>query len=321
LVVLAASGGGHIELLDQARRLIPRDDRAWVTVPGPRAETLRASGETVFTLPPFDQRNRDLRNIRRSIGLARALRPRIVLTSGAGVVLTFVAASRALGAKVVFAETMARVTSPSATGRVVNRFADSRLVQWPDLAPAYTNPHVCRPMLLPHVVPAPSTGRVGTFLSVGTHTQPFPRLLGMVEDAVARGLLPRPIVAQLGVSKTESQEIEVRPWLDRAQFQRELSGAELVIGHCGAGFVGAAISVGQRPMILPRLATHHEHVDDHQLQLLHKLAELRLVVALDERITEAEISRTAELASGRKVAAGAPEVGAVLAAELRRLAA
>jgi UDP-N-acetylglucosamine transferase subunit ALG13 len=308
-------------LLDQARDLVSHESRCWVTVPGVRADTLRAEGERVYTLPPMDQTNLDARNLRRSLGLVRMLRPRIVLTSGAGVVLAFTAAARALGAKILFAETMARVSSPSATGRIINRFASSRLVQWPDLEPRYVDPHVCRPTLLPRFVPSPVDGRSGTFISVGTHPQPFTRLLNMIDEAVRRDLLPRPIVAQIGNARLHGEGIDVRPWLDRRAFQQHLASAQVVVGHCGAGFLGAAISVGQRPIVLPRLASAGEHVDDHQIQLFDKLAELELIVPLRDGISAADVSDAGVDMGGRAVFPDGLEVRTVLAGELSRLTA
>jgi UDP-N-acetylglucosamine transferase subunit ALG13 len=305
--------------LHQVRDLVDRESRCWVTVPGVRAETLRADGERVYTLTPFDQRNLDVRNVRHSFGLTRHLRPRVVVTSGAGVVLTFTAASRVLGAKVMFAETMARVRSPSMTGRIVDHFAAARVVQWPDLVSSYRNPRICRPTLLPDVVPEPAVGRAGTFISLGTHPQPFTRLLRMIDDAAERGLLPRPIVAQLGDAHLGTPGIKLTPWLSRAEFQERLASAELVIGHCGAGFLGAAVSVGQRPLVLPRLSGLSEHVDDHQVQLFDKLAELGLIVALRDQIRASDVEQAITGQRTRRLFADVPELRDVLADELGRL--
>jgi len=52
---------------------------------------------------------------------------------------------------------------------------------------------------------------------------------------------------------------------------RKLETAEAVICHGGSGTILDAIRCGHVPIIMPRLAIHREHVDDHQLQIAERL--------------------------------------------------
>jgi beta-1,4-N-acetylglucosaminyltransferase len=56
-----------------------------------------------------------------------------IVTTGAGVAVPFAIVGRLLGVNVVYVESMARITSPSLTGRLVYPFADTFIVQWPGL--------------------------------------------------------------------------------------------------------------------------------------------------------------------------------------------
>jgi beta-1,4-N-acetylglucosaminyltransferase len=56
-----------------------------------------------------------------------------VVSTGAGVAVPFAIVGRLLGVNVVYVESMARITSPSLTGRLVYPFADTFIVQWPGL--------------------------------------------------------------------------------------------------------------------------------------------------------------------------------------------
>jgi UDP-N-acetylglucosamine:LPS N-acetylglucosamine transferase len=58
---------------------------------------------------------------------------RAIVTTGAGVAVPFAVVGRLLGINVVYIESMARVTSPSLTGRMVYLFANTFIVQWPEL--------------------------------------------------------------------------------------------------------------------------------------------------------------------------------------------
>jgi UDP-N-acetylglucosamine transferase subunit ALG13 len=265
-------------------------DRQWLTVEGPRSRSLREAGEVVHTVPTFDLDHFDVSNILRSVVLALRLRPRVVVTTGAGVVFTFAFLSRLLGAKVVFVETMARVSEPSKTGAVLSRLASLHIVQWPELAAKYPRARLCRPALLPDHVELDPTG-TGTFVSLGTHPAPFERLLNMVDEALGAGLLPEPCIVQ-GQVERRSPSINYEGAMSPADFQRTLRGSRYVIGHAGAGFVSTALAHGRRPIVLPRLSSQGEHVDDHQLQLARKLAELGLIVNAEDRLDAETLSAT-----------------------------
>jgi UDP-N-acetylglucosamine--N-acetylmuramyl-(pentapeptide) pyrophosphoryl-undecaprenol N-acetylglucosamine transferase len=285
-VHLAASGGGHLDLLRRMQPAFEDLTRTWLTTPGRGADQLRDAGERVLVLPPLDRRNRGLANLRTSLRMAFAERPRLVMTSGAGVVAAFCVAARLSGAKILFAETMARVTDSSLSGRLLSRLADTSLVQWEEMQSVHPRAVVCRPALLDGLVPNPSPLGHGTFVSVGTHHQPFDRLLRLVEDAATRGVLPRPVRAQIAASRFRSSlpDFETVPWIAPDRIRSEIRGAAIVVGHAGAGFVTSCLREGKRPLVLPRLGRHGEHVDDHQRQLVGKLSALRLLVPLEDSI-------------------------------------
>jgi UDP-N-acetylglucosamine transferase subunit ALG13 len=212
-----------------------------------------------------------------SFVLAFRLRPKVVITSGAGVVLTFSLVSWLLGARIVFVETMARVSTPSRTGAVLARLATLHIVQWPELCDRFPRANLCRPVLLPRTATLVPSGS-GTFVSVGTHPSPFDRLLLMVDDGLSNGALPRPCLVQAGTSRFCSPRMEMTPTFTAEEFGTKLRDARYVVGHCGAGLITSALAAGRRPIIVARASAMSEHVDDHQNQLAVKLAALGLAV-------------------------------------------
>jgi UDP-N-acetylglucosamine--N-acetylmuramyl-(pentapeptide) pyrophosphoryl-undecaprenol N-acetylglucosamine transferase len=289
-VHLAASGGGHLELLLHLREALSGYARVWVTTPGGKAQHLVQEGERVELVPAMDRRNLNLANPLRCLRLAASERPPLVLTSGAGVVASFVAGARALGARVLFVETMARVRSPSAAGRVLSRIADDFFVQWPGLLEVYPRARLCRPLLLGDIAPAPAVdaGR-GTFVALGSHSQPFDRLLRVVDDAAARGVLPTPVHVQAGASAYASPRLTVVPWLPEDRFDTELRGARYVVCHAGASVIAQALRAGRRPLVMRRDGALGEHVDDHQAELLDELERRGLVRRIEREITAADL--------------------------------
>ena len=69
-------------------------------------------------------------NVFQSGCLVLRLRPRIVITTGAGMAVPFALLSRLIGARLIFIETAACIDKPSYTGRILGRFASQVFVQW-----------------------------------------------------------------------------------------------------------------------------------------------------------------------------------------------
>lgn len=320
-IVLAASLGGHLELLDALRPAFGDRPRLWVTSPGSRADALRAAGETVHTLPRMDRANPSPANVVAGVRLARALRPRLVVTSGAGVVLPFCLAARAGGARVVFLETMARVQDGSLTGRVLARVAQRVFVQWPELSRAYPAATVCRPVLLEDIGVIGRASGEGTFVTLGSHDQPFDRLLSLVDEATARGLLPMPVVAQVGASNGDWPALTTIPYLSPAAFADHVERASVVVTHGGAGAIATVLRSGARPLVLARRASRDEHVDDHQMQLVGKLDRLGLVVDAETGIDAAAVARTRDAQDAQATFDGLPRLADELTAQLSEVTA
>jgi UDP-N-acetylglucosamine:LPS N-acetylglucosamine transferase len=133
-VLLVASNGGHLLELMQLADLWPQERRHWVTFQTTDAMPLLAGEKTTWAHHPT---NRNPTNLIRNLGLAlRIVRSRevqAIVTTGAGVSVPFAIVGRMRGVKVVYIESMARITSPSLTGRLVYPFADTFIVQWPGL--------------------------------------------------------------------------------------------------------------------------------------------------------------------------------------------
>lgn len=257
-----------MELLLALREAWADRPHAYVTAPGPQADGIE--GPVHLVVNP--QRNPLLliRNALAAIRLALRLRPRVVVSTGANVAVPFCLAARVLGARLIFIETMARVRNGSLAGRMVYRFAEHFFVQWPELKQVYPRAELCRPVLLEHAG-KPNPAARGTFVACGTHPAPFTRLLDLVDDARRSGALPEPFLVQTHDSQLTPLEVE-----------RAVRDHEVVVCHGGSGLISLARRAGKTPLVLPRRSEHGEHVDDHQVWMVEKLAEAGIVVSLDD---------------------------------------
>jgi UDP-N-acetylglucosamine--N-acetylmuramyl-(pentapeptide) pyrophosphoryl-undecaprenol N-acetylglucosamine transferase len=290
--LFAASAGGHLDLLRAIAPDVVEDaEPVWVTSQTPRGERLRRDAAQVELLPEYGRS--PAAAVRNVLAAARTVirhRPRTVVTSGAGVVAPFCALARLAGARLVFVETMARVNSPSTTARLLSRIASRVVVQWPELAPALPRAEVCRPTLLENVPAGEPPPGSGTVVAVGTHAQPYTRLLEIVQHAIEDGLLPQPVRAQVGPANWRLAGAEATPYVGREELGQAVRSAEVVVCHGGAGIISSALEAGRKPIVVPRRAALGEHVDDHQYQLTRKLADWGLVVSVEDQITAADVA-------------------------------
>jgi UDP-N-acetylglucosamine transferase subunit ALG13 len=113
------------------------------------------------------------------------------------------------------------------------------------------------------------------FLTVGTHTSGFNRLVDAI-DVWAAGH-DEPVVAQIGSSTSEPAHCRWFRFASPAEIGRLIDEARVVVSHAGAGSLLGAIQSGRPVIAVPRRAKHGEVADDHQLELCDALRDAGLV--------------------------------------------
>jgi UDP-N-acetylglucosamine--N-acetylmuramyl-(pentapeptide) pyrophosphoryl-undecaprenol N-acetylglucosamine transferase len=294
-VHLACSRGGHLDVLVRHQEAFDGCRIVWVTQRAARAERLRRDGAQVHVLGEWHGlrglRGETLRTLWRSLGLVLRQRPRVVVTSGTGIVVPFCVMARLAGARLVFVETSARVGGASSSGRVLSRAAHDVIAQWDDMRTVYPGATIARTSVSEGLTSEPVTPGVGTFVVVGTHSQRFDRLLRMVDDAAARGVLPAPVTAQVGPSRQPMEHAETHELMTPQDMENGIRGARYVVCHAGTGTISTALRAGRRPLVMARLQRYAEHFDDHQQQIVDKLAAYDLVIPVGDEITPADLER------------------------------
>jgi UDP-N-acetylglucosamine:LPS N-acetylglucosamine transferase len=74
-------------------------------------------------------------------------RPKILITTGAGVAVPFAWAARLRGARIVYVESITRTQALSLSARLVAPIADQLYVQWPEVAEANPGTIFCGNLL------------------------------------------------------------------------------------------------------------------------------------------------------------------------------
>ncbi len=114
------------------------------------------------------------------------------------------------------------------------------------------------------------------FATVGTHHQPFSRLLDALEE------LPgdEELVVQYGPGAPPARAGASAAFLPFGEILEYVHGARIIVTHAGVGSILCAIRAGHMPVVVPRLERLGEHVDDHQGELVRRLEEEGRVIAV-----------------------------------------
>jgi UDP-N-acetylglucosamine transferase subunit ALG13 len=117
------------------------------------------------------------------------------------------------------------------------------------------------------------------FATVGTNEAPFDRLLEAL-NAIGRD---EELVVQYGSSDVRPQHasrcFEFLPFDDLTEYVRR---SRVVVMHAGVGSIAVALAAGTRPIVIPRLRRYREAVDDHQLHLARRMAEVGSVRLVED---------------------------------------
>lgn len=151
------------------------------------------------------------------------------------------------------------------------------------------------------------------FVTVGTHHQPFERLLSALgsldgaELVVQYGPAPKPA----GVARAEA-------YMPFEEMVACFRAADVVVTHAGVGSILCARREGHTPLVVPRRHDLGEHVDEHQAELTRALEARGSVVAVWDT---GELAAQVRAAPARRPAGGGeepplcPSVRAALAGE------
>jgi UDP-N-acetylglucosamine transferase subunit ALG13 len=122
------------------------------------------------------------------------------------------------------------------------------------------------------------------FVTVGTHEQPFNRLVEYVDGLKEQNIIIDDIVIQTGYSTYEPKFCE---WSKLYPYQRMLElveKADIVITHGGPSSFIMPLQVGKIPIVVPRQFQYNEHVNNHQVEFSNAVAKRQGNIIVVENI-------------------------------------
>jgi UDP-N-acetylglucosamine transferase subunit ALG13 len=132
------------------------------------------------------------------------------------------------------------------------------------------------------------------FGAVGTHTAPFDRLVRAL-DEVARAT-SEPVVVQTGASRYPLRFASGFATTGGDEFQRYMRRARIIVTH-GGDTVLEGLDLGKAVVLVPRRHSHHEHIDDHQVELAEALGRRGVVTVSEPEDLLDAISRARAVAA------------------------
>ena len=122
------------------------------------------------------------------------------------------------------------------------------------------------------------------FVTVGTHEQPFNRLIQKIDELKKDGTIQDEVIIQTGFSTYEPKHCQWSKSLPYQQMVKNVADARIVITHGGPASFVMPLQIGKTPIVVPRQHQFDEHVNDHQVDFSRNVAERMGTIILVEDI-------------------------------------
>lgn len=110
------------------------------------------------------------------------------------------------------------------------------------------------------------------FVTVGTHEQPFNRLIEYIDRLKKQGIIDDDVIMQTGYSTYEPKFCEWSKLYPYQKMVELVEKADIVITHGGPSSFIMSLQVGKVPIVVPRQLQFNEHVNNHQVEFSKAVA-------------------------------------------------
>ena len=113
------------------------------------------------------------------------------------------------------------------------------------------------------------------FVTVGTHEQPFNRLIKEIDRLAKDKEINNDFYIQTGFSDYIPQNCSWKKFLSFTQMNDMIRKSDIIITHGGPASFITPLEVGKIPIVVPREKRFNEHINNHQEEFI-KLIDKRL---------------------------------------------
>lgn len=120
---------------------------------------------------------------------------------------------------------------------------------------------------------------------LGTQNNSFERLLKKMDELIEKKIIDEKVIVQSGYTNYESNNMRIFDLIPQEELERYQEQADLIITHGGVGSIVSSIKKGKKVIAVPRLRRYHEHVNDHQKQIVEAFDKKGYIIGI-QRIDE-----------------------------------
>lgn len=124
------------------------------------------------------------------------------------------------------------------------------------------------------------------FVTVGTHEQPFDRLVKYVDQLKKDKIIEEDVVMQTGFSTYEPCCCTWSRFFPYPEMQKYVAQSRISITHGGPSSFIMPLQIGKIPVVVPRQKQFGEHVNNHQVEFVRAVAKRQKNIIVVEKTEE-----------------------------------
>lgn len=138
------------------------------------------------------------------------------------------------------------------------------------------------------------------FVTVGTHEQPFNRLIECMDKLVESTKIKEDVVIQTGYSTYKPKFCKWSKLFTFNDMEKNVAEARIVITHGGPSSFIMPLKIGKTPIVVPRKYKFNEHINNHQVDFCKEVAERMGTIIVVENINKlGEVIQNYEVLAGK----------------------
>jgi UDP-N-acetylglucosamine transferase subunit ALG13 len=124
------------------------------------------------------------------------------------------------------------------------------------------------------------------FVTVGTHEQPFNRLVEYIDKLKADNVITDEVIIQTGYSTYEPKYCKWNKLYSYQEMIDMVEKADIIITHGGPSTFIMPLQVGKTPIVVPRQLKYNEHVNNHQVDFSNEVSKRQGNIIVVENIDD-----------------------------------
>lgn len=118
------------------------------------------------------------------------------------------------------------------------------------------------------------------FVTLGTQKFQMNRLMKAVDELAQE--MDEEIIIQSGNSTYKPEHCTAQAFMSSEEYKNKIESCSLLITHAGVGTIITGLNAHKPVIVVPRLASMNEHVDDHQIQIAEAFSSKKCVLYCDD---------------------------------------